>query len=110
MLSKRKVSQQNQEESSNSIENLCNKIRKVIVSEVGEKYIQNNTDKGRKKRRTKQKCKIQDNQQHVEKMENEAVEVEEQLSSIQAISESQSWVFEELFDEINKLNVLQDIE
>ncbi|CAK58277.1 unnamed protein product (macronuclear) [Paramecium tetraurelia] len=110
MLSKRKVSQQNQEESSNSIENLCNKIRKVIVSEVGEKYIQNTSDKGLKKKRTKQKSKIQDNQQHVEQMENEAVEVEEQLSSIKAISESQSWVFEELFDEINKLNVLQDIE
>ncbi|CAK87970.1 unnamed protein product (macronuclear) [Paramecium tetraurelia] len=109
MLSKRKVSQQNQEDS-NSIEILCNKIRKVIVSEVGEKYIQNHTEKGLKKRRTKQKSKIQDNQQHVEHMENEALEVEEQLSSIQAISESQSWVFEELFDEINKLNVHQDIE
>ncbi|CAD8137681.1 unnamed protein product [Paramecium octaurelia] len=109
MLSKRKVQEQNQEDQ-NSIENLCNKIRKVIVSEVGEKYIQNHTEKGLKKRRTKQKIIIQDNQQHIEQMENEAVEVEEQLSSIQAISESQSWVFEELFDEINKLNVHQDIE
>ncbi|CAK74933.1 unnamed protein product (macronuclear) [Paramecium tetraurelia] len=110
MLSKRKVSSQNQEESSNSIEQLCNKIRKVVVSEVGEKYIQNHSDKGVKKKRTKRKSKRQDEQQLIELIQNDPVEVEEQLSSIQAISESQSWVFEELFEEINKLNTHQEFE
>ncbi|CAD8061687.1 unnamed protein product [Paramecium sonneborni] len=110
MLSKRKVSSQNQEESSNSIEQLCNKIRKVIVSEVGEKYIQNHSEKGLKKKRTKHKAKRQDEQEIMEIQLNDQVEVEEQLSSIKAISESQSWVFEELFEEIDKPNTHQDIE
>ncbi|CAD8043314.1 unnamed protein product [Paramecium primaurelia] len=110
MLSKRKVSSQNLEESSNSIEQLCNKIRKVIVSEVGEKYIQNHSEKDIKQKRTKHKSKREDEQYIIEIIQNDPVEVEEQLSSIQAISESQSWVVEELFDEINKLNYHQEIE
>ncbi|CAD8135063.1 unnamed protein product [Paramecium pentaurelia] len=110
MLSKRKVSSQNLEELSNSIEQLCNKIRKVIVSEVGEKYIQNHSEKGIKQKRTKHKSKREDEQYIVEIIQNDPVEVEDQLSSIQAISESQSWVVEELFDEINKLNYHQEIE
>ncbi|CAD8138789.1 unnamed protein product (macronuclear) [Paramecium tetraurelia] len=110
MLSKRKVSSQNQEESSNSIEQLCNKIRKVIVSEVGEKYIQNHSEKGIKQKRTKHKAKREDEQYIIEIIQNDPVEVEEQLSSIKAISESQSWLIEELIEEINKFNTHQEIE
>ncbi|CAD8053702.1 unnamed protein product [Paramecium sonneborni] len=110
MLSKRKVSSQNQEESSNSIEKLCNKIRKVIVSDIGEKYIQNHSEKGLRKKSTKHKAKRQVEQQIIETQLKDPVEVEEQLSSIQAISESQSSGFEELFDQIDKRNTHQEIE